>query len=139
VAQDEADGGRIQAHVERVQDRARHGHAVVGLEHRRGVGRHDRDGIARADAARDQRRGQAPAARVGLGPAPAQRPMDHRRVVGEHLGRARQEAERAERRIVGPVPAELAAVVACAIGHAALPVGAPAFSPAALRPPNTQM
>ncbi len=34
------------------------------LEHRRGVGRHHRDRVARADAARDQCRGEPPAAGV---------------------------------------------------------------------------
>ena len=144
VVQDEADGGRVQAHVERVQDRARHGHAVVRLERGRGIGRHDRDRVARTDAARDQRRGQAPAAGVSLGPALPQLAVDHRRVVRVDLGRAGQEAERAKRRVVGPVLAEIAApgfvaVLVSAVGHAALPVGSVAAPRLSSWPFDTQM
>ncbi len=101
VCQDEADGRGVQADVERVEHGARHGHPVVRLEHGRRVRCHDRDAVANADAPRTQRRGEAPAAGVGLGPALAMVAVDERRMLREDLRRAGHEAEWAQRGIVG--------------------------------------
>ena len=48
VVEHEGDGRRIEARIDGVQHGARHGHAVMGLEHGGGVGEHHRDGIAYA-------------------------------------------------------------------------------------------
>jgi len=62
----EADGRRIEPGIERVQNAARHGHAVMGFEHRGGIGHERGDRIAAADALACQRRGQPARTRIEL-------------------------------------------------------------------------
>ena len=68
VLEHERDGFRVQAGIEGIQHGAGHRHAEMGFEHGRDVGRHDRHGVARPDAALRQRRRQSAAPAVGLAP-----------------------------------------------------------------------
>jgi hypothetical protein len=81
VLEAERDGRRVQAHVERVEDRAQRRHGVVRFEERRDVGSHDRDGVAAPDAALRERRGEAPAARLHLAVRVREPPMADRDLV----------------------------------------------------------
>ena len=56
----------VEPGIEGIEDGAGHRHAVMGLEHRRRVGEHDRDGVAALDAAPRQRRGEPARARIEL-------------------------------------------------------------------------
>ena len=103
----EGDDTRIEARIDRVQHGARHRHPVMGLDHGRGIGEHDRDGVADADAARGQRRGEPAGARVKGGVGEALRAMDDSGVVRVHGRGARQERQRAERLIVGGAVVEV--------------------------------
>ena len=76
VLQHEGNGLRIEPGVQRVEHRARHGHAEMDFEHGRHVGQHDRHGMARADAARAQRMRQLAAAVIGLFPGLALRAVN---------------------------------------------------------------
>ncbi len=58
------DRGGVLANVDGVQHGAAHGHAVVRLEQRGHIGRHDCYGIAQTDAPPLQGRGQSAAAAV---------------------------------------------------------------------------
>ena len=51
MIQDESDGGRVQACVDAVQNRAGHRHAVMAIQHRRGIRQHRRNRVANPDAA----------------------------------------------------------------------------------------
>ena len=70
------------------------------LADRRDVRREDRHAVAGADAAPCQRRGEAAATRIGLGPGEAASAVDDRRVIGIDRGGALDERERGERRVV---------------------------------------
>ena len=85
----------------------------------RDVRRHHRDRVVLADAAPRQRRGQPPAARIGLAPGEALRAVDDRGAVRIHIGRALEEGQRRQRRVVGLVPVEPGQIGAVA-GHASL-------------------
>ncbi|MNQ36348.1 hypothetical protein D3C85_498670 [compost metagenome] len=97
----EGDGLCIQPHVEGVEDRADHRHAKVHFEHRRDIGQHHRHGIALADAATGQGRGQASAARIGLGPVTANSAMNHGGVVGIDACRTLEKTQGREGDVVG--------------------------------------
>ena len=60
----EGDDVRIKARVDRMQNRASHGHTVVRIEHGRRVGEHHGDGVARADGAAGEHGSKPAAARV---------------------------------------------------------------------------
>ena len=96
MLQHEGDGFGVQTHIEGVEHGADHRHAEMRFEHRRNVRQHHRHRVALADATAGQRRGQAPAARVGLGPVAANRAMYHRRVVRVHRRGTFDEAQGAE-------------------------------------------
>ena len=104
VLQAEADGRAVQPRVDRVEDGAGHRHAVVRFEQRRHVGRHDRHGIARADAGLRQCRGQPPAAPVQLGIGDAPVAVHHRDLARIDLGGALEEAQRRQRDVVRLAP-----------------------------------
>ena len=100
VLQHEGDRFGVQAHIEGVEHRADHRHAEVRLEHRRDVGQHHRHGVALANAAAGQRRGQAPAAPVGFAPVATDGAVDHGEAFGIDAGGALDEAERREGKMV---------------------------------------
>ena len=124
VVEDEGERGGVEPVVEGVQNSAAHGHAVVRLQHRRRVGGHHRHGVALANAAPGQGRGQAPAARVELGVARAAAAVDPRRALGKHRCGTAQERERGQRnvvRIVAFQPRLPGALVAARPAHHDLP------------------
>ena len=93
----ESDRRRIEADVERVQDRTRHGHRKMQLIHRRDVRQHRRDRVALANAFAGKIRGKAPAACVGLGPSEAAAFVDRTRVVRVDRRAPGDETERRRR------------------------------------------
>ena len=62
VLEDERDHRRVEPGVDRIEYRASHRHAIVRLEHRRRIRQQHGHGVAVADVARGQRRGQPAAA-----------------------------------------------------------------------------
>ena len=100
MLQDEGDGPGVQPDVQGVQHTAHHGHAVVGLQHRRGVGRHDGDAIPASEAAAFQGRCQALRALEKLGIGKALAAVDHRQLVRVDRRRPLQEGDAEERRRV---------------------------------------
>ena len=114
----EAEGQRrcVEPGIEGVEHAPRHRHAVVALEHLGGVGQQYRHGVAAPDAARRQRRGEAPAAGVERAIAPAQPSVDDGGVIGKHPRRPVEIAQRRQRLIVGRVLVEIPVVDAVA-GH----------------------
>ncbi len=106
----ERDHRGVEPGVDGVEHRAGHRHAVVAFEHRRRVGEHGRDGVAAGDAALRQGRREPARARIELGVAPAQRPVDDGGVVGKHRRRPRQERERRERLEIRRVAVEIEVV-----------------------------
>ena len=110
VVELEGDRRGVEPGVERMQDGAGHGHAVVGLDHRRGVGEHDGDGVAGPDGAAGQCRGEPPRAVVELGIGEPQPSVDHRRMSREHRRGPVEKAQRRQRPMVGRVPVEVLAV-----------------------------
>ena len=103
VLQREGDRFGVEPCVQRVEHCAGHRHREVGLEHRRYVGQHHRDGVADADAAMHQAAGQATAARVRFTPGLAARTVDDRGAVRIHVGRALDETDRRQCDEVGLV------------------------------------
>jgi hypothetical protein len=120
MVEGKGDGRRIEAGVERVEHRAGHRHAVVALDHRRGVGEHRRDRVALADAAGGKRRGEPAGAGVELGIAVAQGSVNDRRVVRMDGCGTLQEGQRRERLIIGRVPVEIEFVC---VRHCAITLG----------------
>ncbi len=66
MIEDEGNGSRIEADVERVQHRTGHGHTEVALVQRRYICRHDGNRVLGTDTALRERRSQLPAACIGL-------------------------------------------------------------------------
>ncbi len=106
VLENEGDGVGVEADIEGVEHRARHGDAEVGLKVLGDVGRHHGDGVAHADAAALEGRGQADAAVVGLAPGATQAAVDDGGAVGKDGGGAADEGQRRQRHIVGGVLVE---------------------------------
>ncbi len=77
------------------------------LDHLGRIGQHRRDGVARADSRAHQRRRQAAAALGGFAPGEAPLAVHDRRLVWPYRGRAVQERERRQRRVVGRVALEV--------------------------------
>ena len=107
VPEHEGDRLGVEARVQRVDDRARHGNAEMTLEHFRGIREHRRDRVADAYAAVRKRRGETPATRIGLGPRGASRPVDDCEASGIDGGGALDESQRRQGRVVGRVPVEI--------------------------------
>ena len=104
VAEDEPDRVGVQPVVQRVEHRAAHRHPEVRLEQLGDIRRHQRDGVADADAASRQRSGEAPAARVELRVGVPAGSVHDGRLVGVDHGRSLQKADRRERHEVrGPL------------------------------------
>jgi hypothetical protein len=100
VVEDVGDGLRVEPAVERVQHAAGHRHAEMRLVELGRVGGHDRDGLARGEPGADERRGEAAAAGVSLGPAPAGGAVDHGGAVGKDRRRLAQETDGRKRHVV---------------------------------------
>ena len=67
VVELKSNDGSVEPRVHGMQHRADHRHRVVGLEHRRCVGEHYRDGVTCSNAALRKGAGQSPRASVELG------------------------------------------------------------------------
>ena len=100
VREAEGDRSRVEPVVQRVQDCAQCGHRVMGFEQRRDIGRHQRDGIAAADAAPRQRRSQPSAARLELAIRVRLNPVKHGDLVRPDERAAREKLHRRERDVV---------------------------------------
>ena len=90
--------GALRTVVEWDEDGAEHRRGVVGLDVTVGIGVENRHARARPNAEARERAREAPHARQRLGvrePAPL---GHHRLLVGDDLGRDREEAERVHRR-----------------------------------------
>ena len=107
VVEGEGEDRRIEPRVERVEHGAGHRHAVVRLDHRRGIGEHHRDRVAAPDPFLGERGGEAAGTGVELGIGEALRPVDHRGPVGKHGRRAFEEGQRRERLKVRGVAVEV--------------------------------
>jgi len=107
VVQNEGDGRGVEPDVQRVQYRAQHGHAVVGLEHLGRVGAHDGDAVAFFYAALGERRGEPAGALVELAVGVAPFAVDDRDLVGIDGGGAAQEGDRRQRLVVRPIGREV--------------------------------
>ena len=130
MLQAEGDAGGIEAGIEGVEHRARHGHAEMGLQHGRHIGRHDRHGVALPDAPAAEGRGQAAAALAELGIGEAPVAMDDGGLLGIDHGRSLEQGDRRHRRIIGPVALEMLTID---VGrHSAC-----SSPPGPLRPPGT--
>ena len=90
----EGDDGGVEACIERMQHRFDHRHAEMGLQHRRRVRQHHRHGVALADAACGQRRGQSARTGEEFAVARARGAMNDRGPVGKGHGRAFQIGQR---------------------------------------------
>ncbi len=99
--QHEGEGGGVQPRVQRIQHRPQHRHAIMGLQHGRGVGQHHRHRVALLDTALRQCRGQAAAAGIEIGITHALAAMDDGGAVREGAGGALQEGQRRQRLVVG--------------------------------------
>ena len=93
MLEDEGDPLGIQPRVDRVQHRARHGHAEMRFEHLGDVGGDDRHRVAAPDAARGQCAGKAAGAVIGLGPGPADAVVGNGRVIRVDRGRPLDEGQ----------------------------------------------
>ena len=82
------------------EDQARGGHAEVRLEHGRRVGGDDGDPVQLPEAERAQGRGEPvrPSLELAIGVAPGA--VDHRRLLGEHVGAPPEKRDRGQ---LGPV------------------------------------
>ena len=126
----ECDRGCVQPDVERVQNRARHGHGKMQFIHRRNVRQHGGDRIAATDAAPGQKRCEASAALVSLRPGEAAAFVDGAGQVRIDGRAARQEAQRCQRDIVGRGLVQTDAVVTL-MAHDRLPESCRALTPEA--------
>ena len=100
MLQDEGDGGRIQARVERVQDSARHGYGVVSFEQGRSVGGKYRHALTLPDPALHEGRGETAATILELAVSQAGLPMHHGCLVRVDRRGAEKEGDWRKRHIV---------------------------------------
>ena len=107
VFEDERDGCRVEPDVDGVEHRAEHRHPEARLVDGADVRREDRHAVAGADAACRERGGEAPAARVGLGPGEAALAVDDGEVVRVDGGGAFDKREGRERSEVRRCSAEV--------------------------------
>ena len=120
VIEHEGNGLGIQTRIERVEHCTRHGHAKVGLHHRRRVGQHDGHCVVLANARLYQGAGQLAAPGIGLGPGLAQCAMHDGQTVRVDLGRAGDERQGRHRREIGFVTGQMLVKDA---GHQKIPCG----------------
>ena len=118
VLEDEGDGPRVEADVERVQHRPGHRHSEMRLECLGDVGRHQRDRVAAPDPARRKRRRQPAAAFERLAPAVPPLPMYDREPVRIHRRAAHQKPDRGQRHVIGRVLVETDLI---GVGHRRYP------------------
>ncbi len=97
----------IEPGVEGVEDGAGHGDPVMGLDHRRGVCQHDRDGVAAPDPGLGEGGREAAGAGVERGIGPALRAMHDGGIVGKHRSGALEETERRQRLEVRGIAVEV--------------------------------
>ena len=98
--------GCVEPGIDAVKHRARHRHAVMRFDHRRGVGQHDRHRVAFANLHGRQARGQPHRTFAQLHPGPAQRPMHDRAAIGIDISRPADERQGRQRHMVGGVAIE---------------------------------
>ena len=106
VPEDEGDLAVLQAGVQGVQHGAGHRDAVVALEHLGDVGQEDGDGVAAPDPGTQKPVGQLAAPVPEGPPRHPLPPVDHGNALGPHAGRALEEADRTEGRVVGVDPTQ---------------------------------
>ena len=106
MVEHEGDGGGVEARIDGVQHRAHHGHAVMGLKHGRRVGEHHRDGVAFADAASLQRRGELARTPAEVPVSDLLAPVDDCDMVRVDARRALKKDERRQRLIIRRSPVE---------------------------------
>ena len=100
MLQHEGNRFAVQPGVQRVQHRTGHGDGEVGLEHRRDVGQHHGDRVANPHTMAGQRRGQALASFIRLGPGLAEVAIHNGHSIGVDAGRPLQVAQRRQRNMV---------------------------------------
>jgi len=88
------------------------------IEHRRNIGRENRDGVADADAAFLQRRCQAPTARVEVAIGDALVAMDDRDRVGKDRGGPLKKGQRRQRLVVRRILVEMKCIRVAGLGGA---------------------
>ncbi len=110
VVEHEGDRLAVEARVERIEHAAGHRHAEVTFDHLRRVRQHGRDRIAAADPGTHQRRRELARTRVGVRPRVAALAMHDRKLPRPDLGRARDQRQRRQRRVVRRVAIEVAVV-----------------------------
>ncbi len=101
VVEHEGHGLRVQPGVDRIEHCPCHGDAKVRLYHGRRVGQHHRHRVVFANARLRERTGQLAGSAVSGGPVLAQITVHDGQAVGVHLGRALDETQRRNRRMVG--------------------------------------
>src|SRR5207245_11393003 len=107
VPEHEGDRLGVEARVQRVEARTRHGNAEVALEHFRGVREHRRNRVAGTYPAARKRGGEAPATRIGLSPRGAARAVDDLELPRIDVGGALDESHRRQARVVGLTLADI--------------------------------
>ncbi len=125
----EGDAGGIEPGIEGVEHCADHGHAEMGLQHGRHIGRHDGDRVALPDAPAAQSRGQPAAALAELGIGEATVAMDDGGLLGIDHGRPLEQGDRRQRRIVGPVALEMLTIDVGRHSACSSPAGTPLALP----------
>jgi len=110
VVEDEGDGGRIEAGVERIENRAAHWYAVMAFEHRRRIGEHGRDRVAADEVALRQRGRELLRASVEVAVVSPEGSMGDRQAFRKHLRGPLEECQRRQRLEVGGVSIEIAFV-----------------------------
>ena len=111
MVEGEGDDRRVEARVQRVQHRPRHGHAKVAFQHGRGIGEHDRHRVVLADPMGGKGAGEATRPGVEIAIIAPHRAMDHGQPVGEDRSGALEKPQRRQRLEIGGV-----AVKVCIVG-----------------------
>jgi hypothetical protein len=100
MLEDESDRLGVQPDVERIEHRARHGHAEMCLQQLGYVRRHYANRVAHADAAPLQGCRQPNAPLEGFAPTAPDGAMNHRCAPRKHCGRTPDERQRRQRRVI---------------------------------------
>ena len=107
MVEDKGEGGSIETRVQRVEHAARHRHAVMRIEHRRRVGKHDRDRVAFLQTLPGKRRGETARACVVIGVGKTLRAVDDGGARRKDARRALKKAERGEGLVVRRVALQI--------------------------------